>query len=86
MGAPIGLIGDGQWEKVLYRRADDLWAHELRGWARKVGNGRASARAYAIANALNGLMRAAAARLVGSKKRFGRTSTRVAPLQRTIAI
>ncbi len=42
---------------------DDLGAHELRGWARKVGNGRASARAYAIANALDGLRRAEAARL-----------------------
>ena len=44
---------------------DDLGAHELPGWARKAGNGRASARAYAIANALNGLKRAAAARLAG---------------------
>ena len=40
----------------------------MRGWARKAGNGRASARAYAIANALNGLKRAAAARLAGMER------------------
>ncbi len=44
---------------------DDLGAHEMRGWARTAGNGRASARAYAIANALNRLKRVAAARLAG---------------------
>ncbi len=47
---------------------DDLGAHELPGWARKAGNGRASARAYAIANALDGLRRAEAARLPGMKR------------------
>ena len=47
---------------------DDLVAHELRGWAPKAGNGRASARAYAIANALDGLRRAAAARLAGMER------------------
>ncbi len=40
----------------------------MRGWARTAGNGRASARAYAIANALNGLKRAAAARLAGMER------------------
>ncbi len=59
MGVPMG--------RALEIR-DDLGAHELRGWARKAGNGRASARAFAIANALNGLKRAAAARLVGMER------------------
>ena len=40
----------------------------MRGWARKAGNGRASARTYAIANALNGLKPAAAARLAGMER------------------
>ncbi len=47
---------------------DDLGAHELRGWARKAGNGRASARAYAMANGLDRLKRAAAARLAGMER------------------
>ena len=38
---------------------------ELRAWARRCGNGRAAGRAYAIANALDGLSRAEAARLAG---------------------
>jgi transposase len=41
---------------------------ELRSWARHCGNGRAAARAYAIANALDGLSRAAAARLAGMER------------------
>lgn len=47
---------------------DDLGPHELRAWARKAGNGRASARAYAIANVLDRLKRAAAARLAGMER------------------
>lgn len=43
--------------------SDALTASELRAWARHCGNGRAAARAYAIANALDGLSRAEAARL-----------------------
>jgi len=43
--------------------SDSLTASELRVWARHCGNGRAAARAYAIANALDGLSRAEAARL-----------------------
>ena len=57
MGVPMG--------RALEIR-DDLGVHELRGWARKAGNGRASARAYAIANALDGLRRAA--RLAGMER------------------
>jgi len=45
--------------------ADGMTAAELRHWARRCGNGRAAARAYAIANALDGLDRAEAARLAG---------------------
>lgn len=45
-----------------------LTASELRAWARRCGNGRAAARAYAIANALDGLSRAEAARLAGMER------------------
>jgi len=41
---------------------------ELRQWARRCGSGRAAARAYAIANALDGLSRAEAARLAGMER------------------
>jgi transposase len=41
---------------------------ELRSWARGCGNGRAAARAYAVANALGGLDRAEAARLAGMER------------------
>jgi transposase len=41
---------------------------ELRHWARHCGSGRAAARAYAIANALDGLSRAEAARLAGMER------------------
>ena len=44
---------------------DDLTTLELRRWARRESRGRAAARAYAIANAFEGMTRAAAARLVG---------------------
>ena len=44
---------------------DDLTALDLRRWARGEARGRAAARGYAIANALEGLPRAAAARLAG---------------------
>lgn len=45
-----------------------LTAVELRGWARRCGSGRAAARAYAIANALEGMSRAEAARLAGMER------------------
>ncbi|MEI6557408.1 MAG: helix-turn-helix domain-containing protein [Rhodospirillaceae bacterium] len=45
-----------------------MGASEVRAWARHCGNGRAAARAYAIANALDGLERAEAARLAGIKR------------------
>lgn len=48
--------------------SDGLTASELRAWARHCGNGRAAARAYAIANALDGLSRAEAARLAGMER------------------
>ena len=44
---------------------DDLTPLELRRWARGESRGRAAARAYAIANAFEGMTRAAAARLAG---------------------
>ena len=47
---------------------DDLSAEDLRRWARTEGRGRAAARAYAIANALEGLSRAQAARLAGMER------------------
>lgn len=43
--------------------SDGMTASDLRAWARGCGSGRAAARAYAIANALDGLDRAEAARL-----------------------
>lgn len=48
--------------------SDRRSALELRAWARHCGNGRAAARAYAIANALDGLNRAEAARLAGMER------------------
>lgn len=45
--------------------SDRMTAKELRDWARSCGNGRAAARAYAIANALDDYSRAEAARLAG---------------------
>ena len=46
----------------------DLTAVELRRWARGEARGRASARAWAIANALDGMSRAAAARAAGMER------------------
>lgn len=48
--------------------SDGMTAADLRLWARRCGNGRAAARAYAIANALDGLDRAEAARLAGMER------------------
>jgi transposase len=47
---------------------DDLSATELRARARRERDGRAAARMYAIANALDGLSRAEAARLAGMER------------------
>lgn len=47
---------------------DDLSAADLRQWARKGARGRTAARAYAIANALEGMSRAEAARLAGMER------------------
>ena len=44
---------------------DDLTPLELRRWARGVLRGRSAARAYGIANGLEGMTRASAARLAG---------------------
>lgn len=41
---------------------------DLRSWARRCARGRAAARAYAIANALEGMTRAEAARLAGMER------------------
>ncbi len=47
---------------------DDMTADELRRWARTSARGRAASRAYAIANALEGMSRAEAARLAGMER------------------
>ena len=47
---------------------DDLTALELRRWARCETRGRPAARAYGIANALEGMSRAEAARLAGMER------------------
>ena len=47
---------------------DDLTPLALRRWARKEARGRPAARAYAIANALEGMSRAEAARLAGMER------------------
>lgn len=47
---------------------DDLSAVALRGRARRERDGRAAARMYAIANALEGMSRAEAARLAGMER------------------
>jgi len=48
--------------------SEALSSSELRKWARHCGAGRAAARAYAIANALDGEDRAEAARLAGMER------------------
>jgi transposase len=47
---------------------DDVSPLALRRWARTRARGRAAARAYAIANALEGMSRAEAARLAGMER------------------
>ncbi len=49
----------------------DLTPLELRRWARGESRGRAAARAYAIANAFEGMTRAAAARLADLSLKAG---------------
>lgn len=56
--------------------AEGITAGDLRHWARRCGNGRAAARAYAIANALDGLDRAEAARLAGMERQALRDAVR----------
>ncbi|CAO3459790.1 winged helix-turn-helix domain-containing protein [Azospirillum largimobile] len=56
--------------------AEGMTAGDLRHWARRCGNGRAAARAYAIANALDGLNRAEAARLAGMERQALRDAVR----------
>jgi len=48
--------------------SETLTSNELRRWARGCRNGRAAARAYAVANALEGMTRAEAARLAGMER------------------
>ena len=52
----------------LLKISEVLMASELRAWSRHCGHGRAAARADAIANALDGLDRAEAARLAGMER------------------
>ncbi len=56
-------MGDGMGLGLKIR--DDLTPLELRRWACGDSRGRAAARAYGIANALEGMTRAAAARFAG---------------------
>ena len=51
---------------------DELTPLELRRWARKEARGWPAARAYAIANALEGMNRAEAARLAGMERQAHR--------------
>ncbi len=53
---------------VALKIRDDMMADELRRWARTSARGRAAARAYAIANALEGMSRDEAARLAGMER------------------
>ena len=50
---------------------EDRSAGELRAYARRAPDPRAAARAYAIANALEGMTRAEAARLAGLEPQSG---------------
>ena len=50
------------------RIQDDLSPDQVRGLARREPNGRAAARMYAIAHALEGMSRAEAARLAGMER------------------
>jgi transposase len=53
---------------VALKVRDDVSADALRRWARCEARGRPAARAYAIANALEGMSRAAAARAAGMER------------------
>ena len=53
---------------VALKICDDMTAGELRDWARQTSRGRPAARAYAIANALDGMRRAEAARAAGMER------------------
>ncbi len=53
---------------VALKICDDMTAGELRDWARQTSRGRPAARAYAIANALDGMSRAEAARAAGMER------------------
>lgn len=53
---------------IALKIRDDLSADRLRRGARREKDGRAAARMYAIANALDGLSRAEAARLAGMER------------------
>ncbi len=53
---------------VALKIRDDLTATELRRWARGEARGRPAARAYAIANALDGMSRADAACAAGMER------------------
>lgn len=59
MGVPMG---------AALKIRDDLTPTALRARARRDSNGRAAARMYAIANALEGMTRAEAARLAGMER------------------
>jgi len=58
-------LGDGVTAMPALRIRDDISSDELRRQARRDGNGRVSARLIALANALDGMDRAQAARLAG---------------------
>src|SRR5258707_13136812 len=58
-------LGDGGTAMAALRIRDDISSSELRRQARRENDGRVSARLIALANALDGMDRASAARLAG---------------------
>jgi hypothetical protein len=73
-------LGDGGTAMAALRIRDDISSSELRRQARRENDGRVSARLIALANALDGMDRASAARLAGMDRQ---TVARLgAPLQR----
>ena len=64
----IRFLSDGFGAGLMLTIREDRSAAELRAYARRAADPRAAARAYAIANALEGMTRAEAARLAGMER------------------
>ena len=65
---PCGIDEMRRGEVMTLKVSEAMTAADLRSWARRCGDSRASTRAYAIANALEGMDRAEAARLAGLER------------------